>query len=192
MINKGDKVKLVKPITQPFSNYLNVGDICEVLDVSNKDRILIRLSQGYIGSISYDELIKYFEKVKANNYISYDNHNSFNFNSKLVNQNNCSNCFGCSMCDECYDDCDDLEINSMDIAEDILSESEFNVMTVFDKCTIVSCRLPNNFVIVEYSACISPEDYDIDIGVKICMNRIKNKICEMIAYQICDNNMINN
>ena len=48
-----------------------------------------------------------------------------------------------------------VEIPDIDeeyIAE-IMDNSEFEVHTVFDKCTIVSCRLPNGFVITEYSTC---------------------------------------
>lgn len=76
------------------------------------------------------------------------------------------------------------EINDEDfdyIAE-ILSESKFNVASVFGKCTIVACRLPNGFVIVESSSCVDPDDYDEEIGIENCMNRIKNKVIELEAY----------
>lgn len=74
-------------------------------------------------------------------------------------------------------------INEEYIAE-IMENSEFEVHTAFDKCTVVSCRLPNGFVITEYSACVSPENYDEDMGVEICVNKIKNKVWELEGYRL--------
>lgn len=69
------------------------------------------------------------------------------------------------------------------IAE-IMENSEFETHTVFDKCTIVSCRLPNGFVITESSACVSPENYDEDLGAEICFDKIADKIWELEAYRL--------
>lgn len=67
---------------------------------------------------------------------------------------------------------------------EIMEHSEFDVHTVFDKCTVVTCRLPNGFVISDYATCVNPEDYDEDMGVDICSERIKNKIWELEAYRL--------
>ena len=64
--------------------------------------------------------------------------------------------------------------------------SEITVQTVFDKCTIVSCKLPNGFVIVESSACVSPENYDEELGVDICLDKIADKIWELEGYKLQD------
>lgn len=69
------------------------------------------------------------------------------------------------------------------IAE-IMENSDFEVHTVFDKCTVVSCRLPNGFVITESSACVSPENYDEDTGAEICFDKIADKIWELEAYRL--------
>lgn len=66
----------------------------------------------------------------------------------------------------------------------IISNSHITVQTVFDKCTIVTCKLPNGFVIVESSACVNPEDYDVEIGIEECMKRIENKVFEFEAYKL--------
>lgn len=71
-----------------------------------------------------------------------------------------------------------------EIIEDIINNSKVNVQTVFDKCTIVTCQLPNGFVIVESSACVSPENYNEEMGFKICMNRIEDKIWELEGYKL--------
>ncbi len=66
----------------------------------------------------------------------------------------------------------------------IMENSEFEIHTVFNKCTIVSCRLPNGFVIVESSACVSPENYDEDMGAEICFDKIASKIWELEGYRL--------
>lgn len=69
------------------------------------------------------------------------------------------------------------------IAE-IMENSEFEIHTVFGKCTVVSCRLPNGFVITESSACVSPENYDEDMGAEICFDKIADKIWELEGYRL--------
>lgn len=67
---------------------------------------------------------------------------------------------------------------------EILDNSEFEICTMFDKCTVVSCRLPNGFVIAESSACVSPENYDEEVGAEICVNKIADKVWELEAYRL--------
>ena len=68
--------------------------------------------------------------------------------------------------------------------EEIMENSTFEAFTVFDKCTIVACKLPNGFVIVESSACVSPENYDKEMGASICIDRIKDKVWELEGYRL--------
>lgn len=60
--------------------------------------------------------------------------------------------------------------------DEIMNNSIFNAYTVFDKCTVVSCQLPNGFIIVESSACVSPENYDEKMCIDICMEKITDKV----------------
>lgn len=71
-----------------------------------------------------------------------------------------------------------------EMIEEIMNNAEVHVETVFDKCTIVSCKLPNGFVVTESSACVSPENYDEDMGFEICMERIVNKVWELEGYKL--------
>ena len=57
-------------------------------------------------------------------------------------------------------------------------------MTVFGKCTVVACKLPSGFVLVESSACVSPENYDQELGESICRDRIINKLWELEGYRL--------
>lgn len=66
--------------------------------------------------------------------------------------------------------------------DQIFNESILRADTVFGKCTIVSAKLPNGFIIVESSASVSPDNYDENIGLKICRERIKNRIWELEGY----------
>lgn len=63
-------------------------------------------------------------------------------------------------------------------------EAVKEVQTVFDKCTIMACRLKNGFVIVESSACVDPSNYDFHTGIGICEEKIKNKLWELEGYRL--------
>lgn len=71
---------------------------------------------------------------------------------------------------------------SEETVNEIMEASEFNISTVFGKCTVVACKLPNGFVITESSASVSPDNYSQEIGVEICKRKIKEKIFELEAY----------
>ena len=73
---------------------------------------------------------------------------------------------------------------SLDMVKAIIKNSHITAQTVFDKCTIVACKLPNGFVIVESSSCVNPEDYNVEIGVESCMKRIEDKVFELEAYKL--------
>lgn len=75
---------------------------------------------------------------------------------------------------------------TQEMVDKIIIDSHIEVMTIFDKCTIVACKLPNGFVIVESSACVSPENYDEETGIEICIDRIANKIWELEGYKLQD------
>ena len=71
-----------------------------------------------------------------------------------------------------------------DHVANIIEDSDIEVFTVFDKCTVMACRLPNGFVITESSACVSPENYDEEVGLETCYNKIFDKVCELEAYKL--------
>jgi hypothetical protein len=59
----------------------------------------------------------------------------------------------------------------------------FQVITLDDnKTTVVKAELVNGFTIVESSSCVDPANYDENIGADICLNRIKNKIWELLGF----------
>ena len=66
--------------------------------------------------------------------------------------------------------------------DELMESCDIAVTTAFDKCTIVACKLPNGFVIVESSSCVDPANYDEDMGVDICMKNIERKVWELEGY----------
>lgn len=66
--------------------------------------------------------------------------------------------------------------------EEIFESCEFEVRTIYDKVTVVVAKLPNGFTIVESSACVDPRNYNEEIGVGICKERIKNQLWLLEGY----------
>ena len=68
--------------------------------------------------------------------------------------------------------------------DSLIGRSQVSVTNCFGKCTIVSVQLPNGFVLVESSACVSPMNYNEAMGISICMEKIKNKLWELEGYRL--------
>ena len=66
----------------------------------------------------------------------------------------------------------------------ILDDALFDIQTVLGKCTVVTCQLPNGFLIVESSACVDSANYDEALGAEICKKRIENKVWELEGYKL--------
>ena len=66
----------------------------------------------------------------------------------------------------------------------LLEDAEIDVKTVFEKCTLVTVKLANGFVITESSACVDKANYDENMGKEICLERIKNKLWELEGYKL--------
>lgn len=61
MIEKGNEIRLIKPM----GIFDNIGEVCEVTDVSEGGVISFRFGGSHLGCMSYDEYEKYFEIVEA-------------------------------------------------------------------------------------------------------------------------------
>ena len=66
--------------------------------------------------------------------------------------------------------------------EEIIKNSRVQVSTLFEKVAMVSVQLPNGFVITETSGAVDKDNYDLEIGKEICMEKIKDKIWELEGY----------
>ena len=66
--------------------------------------------------------------------------------------------------------------------ERMYDEAEKDVVTLFGKCAILACRLKNGFVLVASSACVDPDNFDINVALNICEKRIKERLWELEGY----------
>ena len=57
-----------------------------------------------------------------------------------------------------------------------------DTQTMGDRTTVVRCVLRNGFEIVEASSCVDPKNYSEKMGHEICMNKIKDKIWELLGF----------
>lgn len=83
-----------------------------------------------------------------------------------------------------------LEVNGMlktaapSISAEMVEQfiDHHKTVTMGDKTTVVRAVLKNGFEIVESSSCVSAENYDEKLGEEICMERIRNKIWELLGF----------
>jgi len=66
--------------------------------------------------------------------------------------------------------------------QNIIAVSKVDSVKLGEKSTVVSVTLPNGFVIIESSSCVDPANYDHELGMKICMERVENKVWELEGY----------
>lgn len=69
---------------------------------------------------------------------------------------------------------------SQEMVEDFILET--CTQTLGDKCTVVRAILRNGFEIVESSACVSAENYDEELGEKICLEKIRDKVWMFLGF----------
>lgn len=65
----------------------------------------------------------------------------------------------------------------------LLSEADIRTLTLFGKCTVVTAKLKNGFVLTADSACVDPANYDKRTGERICLEHIANKLWELEGYR---------
>ena len=68
-MTRGDLIRLVKPI----GVFNNIGEICEITDVSEDGVISFRFGGSHLGCMSYNEFEKYFEFVEIEEEVEDDN-----------------------------------------------------------------------------------------------------------------------
>lgn len=155
------KIKLIKEIKKESEkNMISIGD-----------KLVVK---SQIGFLEEGEVIE-VTNVDENNMVSF----VFGENGKGV--------MSLSECEKHFEKVVEEESApsvTSEYIENVLMYSEIAVQTLFDKCTVVACKLPNGFVIVESSACVSPENYNEEMGIDICLDKIRNKIWELEGYNL--------
>lgn len=66
----------------------------------------------------------------------------------------------------------------------LLGEADIRTLTLFGKCTVVTAKLKNGFILTADSACVDPANYDKRKGERICLEHIANKLWELEGYRL--------
>ncbi len=67
--------------------------------------------------------------------------------------------------------------------DDKIVDLEWETQSFFGRSvTVVAALLANGFIIIETSTCASEDNYDLEIGKEICMERVRQKIWELEGY----------
>lgn len=79
---------------------------------------------------------------------------------------------------------DELRTDAPSISQEMVDDfiKSIDVFTVGDKTTVVRAVLVNGFEIVESSSCVSAENYDEKMGTGICLEKIKDKIWNLLGF----------
>ena len=79
---------------------------------------------------------------------------------------------------------DELRTDAPSISQQMVDDfiGSIDVFTVGDKTTVVRAVLVNGFEIVESSSCVSAENYDEKMGTEICLEKIKDKIWNLLGF----------
>ena len=67
-----------------------------------------------------------------------------------------------------------------EMVDDFIVKTE--TITMGEKTTVVRAVLRNGFEIVEASSCVSPENYDKELGAKLCLDKIKDKVWMLLGF----------
>lgn len=68
--------------------------------------------------------------------------------------------------------------------DSIIKNSIVESVKMGKKTTVVSLTMPCGFVIVVSSSCVDPDNYDHELGVKICLKRVEDKVWELEGYRL--------
>ena len=69
----------------------------------------------------------------------------------------------------------------------LMETAEYEILTAFDKCTIVVAKLENGFILTESSACVDPANYNVELGVRYAKDKIRERLWEMEGYALQKN-----
>jgi hypothetical protein len=68
----------------------------------------------------------------------------------------------------------------------LIAASTWTDAKMGEKTTVVCCKLPNGFEVIESSGCVDPANYDHGMGIGICRKRIVDQIWKLEGYALAD------
>lgn len=81
-------------------------------------------------------------------------------------------------------ECGMLAPNADSITEEMVLSllGDIRTETLGQKTTVVHATLANGFEIVESSSCVDPANYSEELGVQICLERIRNRVWYLLGF----------
>lgn len=58
----------------------------------------------------------------------------------------------------------------------------YDIRTVDERCTLMKYVAPTGYYMVASSSCVDPTKYSERIGVNICINSIKDRLCGLLGF----------
>lgn len=77
---------------------------------------------------------------------------------------------------------------SIEKVEDMLRVASKKIYYPFEKTIVIAVKLANGFVLTESFSVMDAKNFNAEAGERICMNRIKNRLCELESYYLQENN----
>lgn len=68
--------------------------------------------------------------------------------------------------------------------DDLLARAEYSDTKMGTKTTVVCCKLPNGWEMIESSGCVDPANYDHTLGVEICKRRLVDRVWMLEGYRL--------
>ena len=146
-----------KFIATKNSWFVKIGDVVEVLNVNDSDgviRFLFDEDSCSTGYMDRDSFLASFE------YLESEEIEEETGEEKLQ-----------------------VSVTYDDVAE-IMDNCEFESYSVFGRQVVVSCKLPNGYVITESFGGVNSEDYDQDVFIDVCFDKIADRIFELETYRV--------
>ena len=78
----------------------------------------------------------------------------------------------------------EVKVNTITEQDVLDAIKEITPLTINKKATVVAVELKNGFILVESSACVDPANYDMELGIKICLDKIYDKIWELLGFKL--------
>jgi hypothetical protein len=66
--------------------------------------------------------------------------------------------------------------------EQLIEASTKQEIVFWDKELVVSYRLPNGFTVLGRAACVNPNNFDYEVGSKICRENAINELWQLEGY----------
>lgn len=66
----------------------------------------------------------------------------------------------------------------------VLGISKLEDRVLGKKTSVVILTMPSGFEIVEVSSCVDPAQFEHEYGVKLCMDRLRDRIGELLGYHL--------